>query len=41
VAALDRAADQRLLDELSELDRAWLEEQLERYRDLLEYLRDH
>ncbi|HTX00413.1 MAG TPA: hypothetical protein VMD59_16665 [Acidimicrobiales bacterium] len=41
MAAFDRAADQRLLDELSELDRAWLEEQLERYRDLLEYLRDH
>ena len=37
----DRAASQRVLEDLCAEDRAWLEEQLVRYRDLLAYLREH
>ncbi|MHB1928119.1 MAG: hypothetical protein ACYDEN_08245 [Acidimicrobiales bacterium] len=41
MATPDRAANQRVLEDLPEVDRAWLEEQLVRYRGLLEYLREH
>lgn len=41
MASPDRAASQRVLEDLCSEDRAWLEEQLVRYRDLLAYLREH
>jgi hypothetical protein len=41
VSEVQRDAAQKPLDELPAEDRAWLEEQLARYRELLQYLHDH
>lgn len=38
---VDRVAVQEALDQLTDDDRAWLEERLREYDELLTYLHDH
>lgn len=41
MSRVERAATRKALDKLSAADRAWLEERLIEYRELLEYLHDN
>jgi hypothetical protein len=41
VSQVDQARAAKVLEELPPEDRAWLEEQLVAYRELLAYLHDH
>lgn len=41
VSQIERAAAQKALQELTADDRAWLEERLVEYRELLDYLHEH
>lgn len=41
VSQAERLAAQKVLENLTPDDRAWLKEQLDAYRELLTYLHDH
>jgi len=41
VSQLDRSVAQKAIENLGNEDRAWLQERLSEYRELLEYLHDH
>jgi hypothetical protein len=41
VSQVDRDRTEKVLEELPREERAWLEEQLATYRELLTYLHDH
>ena len=41
VSQVDRDVSEKVLDDLSADERAWLEERLETYRELLDYLHEN